>query len=358
MATVTSQSGIYFTQQTGPRGSFPKRLRRSALSRLEPRFSGLFGVLLLCIGATIFFLSHIRIKEEAYSEKAMQQIQERYAQLVLNQPKPKAEEVEEKEVARVEKAGKETKARAEEDKEEVKVDREKESFVQRRERREATRQVRAKVREQVKQQVMSSGIFAAITATSGTGASSGGPRVTDLLKTATSDIGDLGDVSISKGSFATRKVEASTITARTTGRVSGVSIEKQEVGRAAVAQVASAAVVNITSQPPEITGESADIEERSQIAIGRVVTRETRRLKRVYENWLKRDPQLGGNLKVKFTILPNGAVTNVTIISSTTGNADFDDAILRYIKRWMFAEVQGANPVEVVYPFVFEGSPG
>jgi TonB family protein len=289
----------------------------------------------------------------------MQKIQERYAQLVLNQPKPKAEEVEVKEVARVEKVGKETRAKVEEEEEKVKVDRGKESFVQRQERREATRQVRAKVREQVKQQVMSSGIFAAITATSGTGSASGGPQVTDLLKTATSDIGDLGDVSISKGSFATRNVEASTVQARRSGeRVSGVSIKKQEVGRAAVAQVASAASVNITSQPPEITGESADIEDRSQAAIGRVVTRETRRLKRVYEDWLKRDPQLGGNLKVKFTILPNGSVTSVTIVSSTTGNADFDNAILRYIKRWSFPEVQGANPVEVVYPFVFEGNPG
>jgi hypothetical protein len=101
MAPKTSTTGIFFTGHAGPAGSFPKRLRRSPLSRLEPRFTGLFGALLIIIGITIFVLSSIKIKEEVYSEQAMQKIQERYAQLVLNQPKPKVEEVEKKEVASV-----------------------------------------------------------------------------------------------------------------------------------------------------------------------------------------------------------------------------------------------------------------
>jgi TonB family protein len=357
MRRATSTTGIFFTGHAGPAGSFPKRLRRSPLSRLEPRFTGLFGALLIVIGVTIFVLSNFKIKEEAYSEKAMQKIQERYAQLVLNQPKPKVEEVEKKAVARVEKSA--SKAQTEEKTEEVKVDREKESFVQREQRKESTRQVREKVREQVKAQVMSSGIFAAITATSGTGGSGGGPKVSDLLGAATADLGEIGSMSISKGSFATRNVDAATLSARKTAdRVSNVSIEKQEVGRTAVTRVASAGAVNITSQTPEISGESSTIEERSQTAIGRIVTRETQRLKRVYEDWLKRDPQLAGNLTVKFTILPTGAVSNVSVVKSSTSNGDFDEAILRYIKRWQFPAVDGASPVEVVYPFVFEGNPG
>jgi TonB family protein len=360
MAPETNQSRIFFTSQFGSMGSFPKNLRRSPLSRLEPRFSGLFGALLVVIGTTIFILSNIKIKEEVYSDKAMQKIQERYAQLVLNQPKPKKEEVEKKEVARVEKKTSETKAQAEEvKKEEEKVDRAKESFVQREQRKEATREVREQVREQVKQQVMSSGIFAAITATSGTGGKGGGgPKVSDLLGSATADLGEIGSMNISKGAFAAKNVDASALSARKTERVSGVSIEKQEIGRAAVTQVASAGTVNITSQAPEITGESATIEERSQAAIGRIVTRETRRLKRVYEDWLKRDPQLAGHLTVKFTILPGGTVSNASIVKTTTNNGDFDEAVLRYIKRWQFPAVEGASPVEVVYPFVFEGNPG
>jgi TonB family protein len=359
MAPVTKPTGIFYSGNIPKAGSFPKKLRRSPLSRLEPRFSGLFGGLLIVIGITIFLLSHIKIKEEAYSEKAMQKIQERYAQLVLNQPKPKVEEVEKKEIAKVEKGAAEKKAKAgEEKKEEVKVDRAKESFVQREQRKVASREVREKVREQVKAQVMSSGIFAAITATSGTGGTSGGPKVSDLLGTATADLGEISSMNISKGSFATKNVDAATLSARKAGgRVSDVSIDRQSVGRTSVMQVASAGSVNITSQAPEISGESSNIEERSQAAIGRIVTRETQRLKRVYEDWLKRDPQLSGNLTVKFTILPTGAVSNVSIVKSSTNNGDFDDAILRYIKRWQFPAVEGAGPVEVVYPFVFEGNP-
>jgi TonB family protein len=356
MAPKTSTTGIFFTGHAGLAGSFPKRLRRSPLSRLEPRFTGLFGALLIVIGVTMFILSNIKIKEEAYSEKAMQKIQERYAQLVLNQPKPKVE-AEKKEVARVEKNARESNAKTEEKKEEVKVDREKESFVQREQRKESTRQVREKVREQVKAQVMSSGIFAAITATSGTGGTGGGPKVSDLLGAATADLGEISSMSISKGSFAAKNVDAATLSARKVERVSNVSIERQAVGRTAVTQLASAGSVNITSQAPEISGESSNIEERSQAAIGRIVTRETQRLKRVYEDWLKRDPQLAGNLTVKFTILPTGAVSNVSIVKSGTSNGDFDEAIIRYIKRWQFPAVEGASPVEVVYPFVFEGNP-
>jgi TonB family protein len=358
MAQKTTPTGIFFTGHITPAGSFPKRLRRSPLSRLEPRFTGLFGALLIVIGVTIFVLSNIKIKEEAYSEQAMQKIQERYAQLVLNQPKPKAEEVEKKEVVKAEKTVGENKAKTEEKKEKVAIDRAKESFVQREQRRESTREVREKVREQVKAQVMSSGIFAAITATSGTGGKGGGsPQVSDLLGSATADLGEISSISISKGSFATKNVDAATLSARKAERVSNVSIERQSVGRTAVSQLASTGSVNITSQAPEISGESSNIEERSQAAIGRIVTRETQRLKRVYEDWLKRDPQLAGNLTVKFTILPSGAVSNVSIVKSSTSNSDFDEAILRYIKRWQFPSVEGGSPVEVVYPFVFEGNP-
>jgi TonB family protein len=206
----------------------------------------------------------------------------------------------------------------------------------------------------VKQQVMSAGIFAAITAT-GAGGSSGGPRASDLLNATGAELSDISSMSISKGTFATKNVDAATLTAKKGERVSNVGIEKQSVGRASVAQVASAGSVNITSQAPEITGESSNIEERSQAAIGRIVTRETQRLKRVYEDWLKRDPQLSGTLKIKFTILASGQVSNVSVVQSSTNNSDFDEAIIRYIKRWQFPEVPGASPVEVVYPFAFEG---
>lgn len=352
MGNPASQTGIFYYKDVGSAGVFPKTLRRSALSRLEPRFSAIFLGLLLLFSVTVGILSHRKIKDDTYSEKEILKIQERYAQLVLNQPKPKVEPVEKETKAKVAQTGSQKKT--EEAKKEVKVDREKESFVQREQRREETRATREQVRQQVAKQVMSAGIFAAITSTTG-GGGTGGPKVSDLLNTATAGLSDFGTINVSKGTFATKNVDAATLAQRKGERVSNVGIQKQDVGRAAVAQVASAGAVNITTQAPEISGESAGSAERSQAAIGRVVTRESQRLKRVYEDWLKRDPQLAGRLKVKFSILPDGSVSNVVVVESTTNNADFDEAVVRYIKRWQFSPVSGGGPVEVIYPFAFEG---
>ena len=160
---------------------------------------------------------------------------------------------------------------------------------------------------------------------------------------------------MTKGTFAAKNVDPTELLARKEARTADVSIEREEVGRTAVTRVASNVEVNITTAPPEVSGESSSLEERSQSAIQSVVSRESRRLKRLYEEWLKRDPTLSGRLTVKFVILPSGAVANVTVVKSTTGNGDFDEMVLRYIKRWKFPAVEGAGPVEVVYPFVFEG---
>ena len=121
-------------------------------------------------------------------------------------------------------------------------------------------------------------------------------------------------------------------------------------------QLASRGKVNVSSQKPEISGDAASHSLRSHAAIQKVVDRQKRRLIKVFENWLKQDPDLGGQLTIKFTILPSGGVSNVTIVKTTTNNASFDNSIIRYIMRWKFPPVQGGSPVEVVYPFVFEGS--
>lgn len=76
----------------------------------------------------------------------------------------------------------------------------------------------------------------------------------------------------------------------------------------------------------------------------------------MYESMLKRDPNLGGKLMIKFVIMPDGSVTSVAIVKSTTGNATFDKRIVSYVKRWKFPAISGGGPVEVVFPFVFSGS--
>jgi len=53
-----------------------------------------------------------------------------------------------------------------------------------------------------------------------------------------------------------------------------------------------------------------------------------------YERELKRIPELKGKVVVRFTILPNGTVTNATILSSTLANENVERCILSRVSRW------------------------
>ena len=355
MATP-QQTGLFY-MGTAPQAvltGFPVDFNRRVFKQLDSTFLIILAVSFVVMGSTFFILS-LRTPPEAFSEKEILKIQERYAQLILNQPKPKVEEA----VEEVEVTSEDTREGSgkEEEKEKVEVDRKSESVVQKKQRKEASSADRRKKRENISQQLQSSGIFAAITSTGAGVTSSGSSQVTDLLGTASEGIGDIGDIDISKGTFATKDVDPKQVLkSRRGARKTGVGIEKESVGRVSGSQIASVGKVNITTKPPQIKGESAGKGSRSVAAINRVVTRQQSRLKKVYESMLKRDPNLKGKLKVKFTIMPDGSVTSVSVVESTTNNATFNKRILSYIKRWKFPPISGGGPVEVIYPFVFSGS--
>lgn len=341
------QTGIFFMNagaQT-PLKAFPKEYRKRLFAGIDRTFSIL---LISCaiVAGTVTFLMSMRELSEVPSEKEILKIQERYAQLVLNQPKPKPEP----EVEQVQQEAEETGPQEEEQEEEETVDREEETFVERQERKKSTQEERRKRRKEIAKQVKSTGIFAAITSSGGAGGTSS--DASDLLG-ATDAAGDLSDISVSKGSFATRKGTAEELKRRGK-RTSGVGIKKETVGRTEVKQIASAGDVKLSSEPPKIKGDQAQV-STSKACIQRVINRERRRLKRVYENWLKRDPQLGGRIKISFTILPSGGVSSVSVLSTSTGNSSFDRNIVRYIKRWSFTACKPASPLEIDLPFVFEG---
>jgi periplasmic protein TonB len=348
-------SGIFFMNQGADAGAltaFPKQFRRNLMSRIEPRFTIIFASLFLVAFVTVSLLSQRKITESV-SDREIVKIQERYAQLVLNQPKPKVPEIKKEE--KVKETTKKGAEAVEEKPEEVKVDREKETFVQRQKRQEATREQRQVVREKVKAAIATAGIFAAITSTGGHGGSSSSSgSVTDLLGATGEGVGDLGNIKVSKGTFTSKNVDVADLKAKRGSVTSGVDIARESVGRAKAERIASGGGVAISSAAPEVTGNTTNAESRTQMSIKKVIDLESNRLKRVYETWLKRDPSLAGQLKVKFTIMPDGSVTNITVVSSTTKNAEFDETLVRYIKRWAFPAVDGGSPVEVVFQFVFE----
>ena len=353
MSSSQQQTGLFFmgVDSQGTIKEFPAKYNSKFTQQIDLVFLIILGICSLLFIGTFFTLSLRPLPE--VSEEEILKIQERYAQLVLNQPKEEVKEA----INKIETPVKTQKKEEviEEKKEEEKIDRKNESVVEKKQRKEDTRVEREKKREEIKKRVQASGIFAAITA-AGSGVSTSTSAVTDLLGTAAEEIGDIGEIDISKGSFAAKNVSEDEILKRRGEKTSGVGIEKESVGKVKETQIASSGNVNIAAEPAEIKGESASSSSRSQAAINRVVKRQQSRLKKVYEAMLKRDPKLSGKLMIKFTILTDGSVTNVSIVSSTTNNSTFDNRILSYIKRWKFPPISGGGPVEVTFPFAFTGS--
>lgn len=347
------QTGIFYVGTeagTATLERFPRQFTRSPFKGFDKRFLIILGSCALVFFSVVGILSQREVKQEV-TEKEIQKIQERYARLVLNQPKPEVEEVEE-ETGRGQVA---EQAQQEAETEEAEVDREEETFVQKEQRRQATREQRQQRREAVAEQVRSTGIFAAITAAGGSGGSSSG--ISDLLG-ATDGVGDLSDINVDKGTFATSTtIDPAELSKPRGKRRSGVDIKREQLSKASGAQIAASGQVNLTTKAPEMKDESGGAAvSTSRRCIQQVVQRESSRLKRVFENWLKRDPNLGGLLEVRFVILPTGDVSNVAVHKSTTGNDSFDQNIVRYVKRWQFSDCGVAGSIEIVYPFMFEGS--
>jgi TonB family protein len=360
-----NQTGIFYAQHAVDAAAikaFPRELRSRLLSNIEPRFMLLFGGTFLLVGGIVFVLSFIK-PSETISQKQIQKIQERYASIVLDQPKPAPKAEENGGNAAQEAAASKGGEKG------GKVDRSKESLADRKARGAASSFARAARREAIGKQIAASGIFAAITAAGGSGGGYGGEGAADLLGAAGKAVGDLSGISVGNGAFVSAGSAGDGTGGSGSGgaagygprggRAGGADIQKAAIGKTSGAQLASAGEVSITTEaPPEVSGDAASSEERSMVAIQSIVNREKMRLVRVYENWLKRDPELKGTIKVKFTILPSGQVSNVSIVKSTMNNAEFEQNVVRYIQRWQFPPISGGGggAAEVVVPFVFESS--
>jgi TonB family protein len=352
----TSKTGLFFLNTSRDMfKAFPNDFRSGIFQSFDRTFAWILAACVVVVFGLILVFS-MRVPSEEISEKEILKIQERYAQLVLNQPKP--EKVEEKKAdsdaaaaaARRKREKEAAEAAEKESLEKVKQ----ESVEDRQKRKEVTREQRLAKRDVVRKQVQSVGILAEITAAGTSRSGRGSSQVSNLLGAA-GGVGDLGNVNISKGSFATRNVTAQQLESRRGERTTGVGIEKSSVGTIDGGRIASAGEVRITTQPPEMKSESGGA-VGSKACIQSVITRESHRIKRVYENWLKRDPALGGQLKVRFFILATGMVGDVSVVNSSTGNSEFDENILRYIKRWDFSTCSVDESIEIVFPFAFSGA--
>lgn len=91
---------------------------------------------------------------------------------------------------------------------------------------------------------------------------------------------------------------------------------------------------------------------RSAADIMKVVKNRTPALRNIYNKYRENDPSFEGRVVLKFTIGPEGKVVSMSIKSSTTNNAKFDEEIKKKVSEWNFGEA-GAGNTTVTIPFVF-----
>ncbi len=75
-------------------------------------------------------------------------------------------------------------------------------------------------------------------------------------------------------------------------------------------------------------------------------------LRLVYRKHLKKMPGFQGQITLKFTIISSGEISDISIVSSTTQNREFDTEIQRYVSRWKFHKIKSGKTT-VTIPLTF-----
>lgn len=72
-----------------------------------------------------------------------------------------------------------------------------------------------------------------------------------------------------------------------------------------------------------------------------------------YELGLRRSPTLQGTVTVRMVIGRDGSVTSASVASTTLGDGETEECIVRRLEKLQFPAPQGGEPVVVSYPFAF-----
>ncbi|MDR2580110.1 MAG: TonB family protein [Fibromonadaceae bacterium] len=91
---------------------------------------------------------------------------------------------------------------------------------------------------------------------------------------------------------------------------------------------------------------------RSRQEIMAVVNQRMPGLRRIYNTHLRTKPGFSGKVTIRFTIAPSGDITSISIVSSTTGYPEFDNAVKNAVATWKWKTIKSGNTTPTI-PFNF-----
>ncbi len=108
-----------------------------------------------------------------------------------------------------------------------------------------------------------------------------------------------------------------------------------------------------------VAAEAAEVDspDVDQAKLGAFVRARIGGIKACYESQLKRNPNLRGKIRIRFTILATGAIAEVQVIESSLGSAEVGSCLVGTMRSWR-TPFRPSGTVTVEYPFVFSASSG
>ena len=112
---------------------------------------------------------------------------------------------------------------------------------------------------------------------------------------------------------------------------------------------------DIQVSKPKTIGTAPQSANRDENVISAFVKKNMRSIEAEYNRLLKADPALNGKITVKFTILPDGRVTDVEVVESTMDSDALKQKIVRVVSNWVFPTIgESEGNLTVNFPFVFQ----
>ena len=91
---------------------------------------------------------------------------------------------------------------------------------------------------------------------------------------------------------------------------------------------------------------------RTASDIMKIIRQRTPGLHFTYYKHLRKNPGIKGKITLKFTIAPKGEISDISIVSSTTQNRNFDAEILEKVSHWRFNSTKSGKTT-VTMPLIF-----
>ena len=105
-----------------------------------------------------------------------------------------------------------------------------------------------------------------------------------------------------------------------------------------------------TFQPTVVLGDLEIVGQLDRVRIERVAQGNLPELRHCYELELQADPDLEGQVSVRFVITGDGSVASAMVMESDINNASLHDCVTRRIGRWQFPASRSNNIVIVSGP--------